>query len=114
MSALFPITHTERAGWQRRAAAELAAILDAHRDLPVIAWTVESAGSTLTGRVEAMGSAERVRAVFHDWRSALVLTEHSETIIWSGTYYLRAVGWRARVRLALSATVFDADGRGAW
>jgi hypothetical protein len=110
VSAMFPITSTERAGWQRRAAAELVVILDAHRDLPVIAWTVASAGSTLTGRVEAAGSAERVRAVFHDWRSALVLAEHSETIVWSGTCYLRAVAWRDRVRVALTATVYDDAG----
>ena len=110
MSELFPITHGVRAGWQRRAAAELAVILDVHRDLPVIAWTVEPAGSTLTGRVDAGGSTEQVRAVFHDWRSALVLAEHSETIVGSGTCYLRAVAWRDRFRVALTAMVYDDAG----
>jgi hypothetical protein len=47
----FEITHGQRAGWQRRAAGELAAILDAHRDLPIIAWTLASAGSSVVGHV---------------------------------------------------------------
>jgi hypothetical protein len=105
VSAMFPITQGEQSGWQRRAAAELAVILDAHRDLPVIAWTVGPAGSTLAGRVDALDSEEQVRAVFHCWRSALVMAEHSETVVWSGTCYLRAMGWRARVRLALTASI---------
>jgi hypothetical protein len=32
---VFDVAHTQRAVWQRRAAAELARILEAHRDLPV-------------------------------------------------------------------------------
>ena len=108
MSVMFPITQEEQASWQRRAAAELVVILEAHRDLPVIAWTVGPAGSTLAGRVDALESKEQVRAVFHCWRSALALAEHSETMVWSGTCYLRAVGCRARVRLALTATI-DAE-----
>ncbi|HEX9164769.1 MAG TPA: hypothetical protein VF862_02590 [Gemmatimonadales bacterium] len=109
MSVLFPITQAERAGWQRRAAAVLAAILDTHRDLPVIVWTVGPAGSMLSGRVAGPGSEAEMRAVFHDWRSALCLAEHSETVGGSGICYLRAVGRRERVRLALTATVFDDD-----
>jgi hypothetical protein len=109
VSAMFPITQAEQSLWQRRAAAELAAVLDAHRDLPVIGWTVGPAGSTLVGRVDSLGSAEQVRALFHCWRSALVLAEHSETVCGSQTTYLRAVAWRARVRLALTATVVDDD-----
>jgi hypothetical protein len=33
---LFAITQAGRAGWQQQAARELAAILDVHRDLPII------------------------------------------------------------------------------
>ncbi len=61
------ISHGERALWQRRAAAELAAILDAHRDLPVIAWTVGPAGSVLIGQVSGLAPAVRVREAFGAW-----------------------------------------------
>lgn len=109
MSAMFPITQAEQAGWQRRDTAVLAAILDTHRDLPVIAWTVWPAGAMLSGRVVGPGPAATLRAVFHDWRSALCLAEHSETVGGSGICYLRAVGRRERVRIALTATVLDDD-----
>jgi hypothetical protein len=110
VSAMFPIVQAEQAGWQRRDAVVLAAILDTHRDLPVIAWTVGPAGAMLSGRVPGRGPAAAVRAVFHDWRLALCLAEHSETVGGSGICYLRAVGRRDRVRLSLTATVFDDDG----
>jgi hypothetical protein len=106
---MFPITQAEQAGWQRRDTAVLAAILDTHRDLPVIVWTVWPAGAMLSGRIAGPGSAAEVRALFHDWRSALCLAEHSETVGGSGICYLRAVGRRDRVRLSLTATVFDDD-----
>ena len=67
------IGQAERAAWQRRAAAELAAILDAHDDLPLITWTVGPAGSVLVGRVSGLGPAARVREVFTAWRKGLVL-----------------------------------------
>ena len=38
------ITQADRARWQQRAAAELAAILAAHPGIPVIAWTVTASG----------------------------------------------------------------------
>ena len=47
------IGQAERAAWQR-AAAELAAILDAHDDLPLITWTVGPAGSVLARRVSGL------------------------------------------------------------
>jgi hypothetical protein len=40
----FEVAQSEHAGWQRHAARQLTAILDAHSELPVIAWTVVSAG----------------------------------------------------------------------
>ena len=43
------ITQGDRSRWQQRAAAELAAILAAHPDLPVIAWTVTASGGALSG-----------------------------------------------------------------
>ena len=38
------ITQADRARWQQQAAAELAAILARHPDMPVIAWTVTASG----------------------------------------------------------------------
>jgi hypothetical protein len=106
---LFDITPGERAGWQRRAARELTAILDAHRDLPVIAWTVAPAGATLVGHVNGLDSAGKVREVFDIWRVALALPEHTETTSGLGAVYLRAVVERNQVRVGVTATVWDED-----
>ena len=55
------IMQADRSRWQQRAAAELAAILDAHPGIPVIAWTVTASGGALSGQV--LASAGR-RGVF--------------------------------------------------
>ncbi len=47
------ITQADRSRWQQRAAAELSAILAAHPELPVIAWTVTASGGALSGQVLA-------------------------------------------------------------
>lgn len=95
--------------WQRRAAAELAAILAAHPELPAIAWTVGPAGCTLAGRVAPWAPATRVRAVFAGWATALGLHETlgPGAAAAGGVSYLRAGAQRNRVRLALTATVDD-------
>jgi hypothetical protein len=51
------IIGADRARWQRQAAAELAAILDAYPGLPAIAWTVGAAGCVLAGRVNGLAPA---------------------------------------------------------
>jgi hypothetical protein len=103
------ITHREQAGWQRRAATQLAAILDVHRDLPIIAWTVGSAGASLVGHVNGLAPADEVRRVFQAWQAALAVTGCAE-VASSGVVLLRATAVRGRVRIALTATVFhDAD-----
>lgn len=96
----------ERACWQRRAAGELAAILNANRDLPVIAWTVGTAGSALVGHIDGLGPAEQVRQAFDLWRAALMLTDHTETISGEATY-LHAAARRNRVHTMLTATIID-------
>jgi hypothetical protein len=107
---LFEITHGQRAGWQRRALRELAAILDAHRDLPPVEWTVGSAGCSLVGHINGLAPAAEARRTFEMWRVALMLTEHGQVSGAGGTTYLRAVTDRNRVRVQVSATVFeDAD-----
>jgi hypothetical protein len=71
----FAVTNGQRAGWQRRAAAELVRILDINRGLPLIAWSIASAGACLVGRVGADGAP---RQVFDLWRAALTLDGHTE------------------------------------
>lgn len=105
----FDITHAERAAWQRRAAAELARILDAYRDLPLITWTVGAAGSVLVGQVSS-SMAARARARFDAWRHALALAEHHERISDTVTY-LSAKDHRNSVRVVLLADLLDTGGR---
>lgn len=101
------ITQPDRSGWQQRAAGELVPILDAHGDLPVIAWTVGPAGSTLVGQIHGLARAGRARDLFDAWRTALPFTEHHETVGEDGTTFLRASVTRNLVLLVLTATVFN-------
>jgi hypothetical protein len=111
--SLFEISHGERAAWQRRAAAELARILAAHPDLPLIAWTVGPTGAALLGRVKALVPPAEARQVFDLWRAAVALAEPVGTRCADGTVYLRAVAERHGVRLGLAATVFSySEGEG--
>jgi len=99
------ITQADRSRWQQRAAAELAAILDAHPGIPVIAWTVTASGGALSGQV--LVSAGR-RGLFRQWRQALGLDEVTETPSANGTpVYLHARGVRGGVTVSVTATVFD-------
>ncbi|MCA1671220.1 MAG: hypothetical protein LC799_03100 [Actinobacteria bacterium] len=108
---LFAITQAVRAGWQRQAARELAAILDVHRDLPIIGWTIGTAGAVLVGHVSGLASGGQVRRVFDTWRRALMLTEYRERTSAGGTTYLYAGASCDRVRVRLTATVTaDDDG----
>ena len=106
------IMQADRARWQQRAAAELAAILKANPDLPVIAWTVTASGGALSGQV--LTPAAGRRGLFAEWRQALGLDEVTETPSASGTpVYLHARGVRGGVAVSVTATVFDdgEDGR---
>ena len=82
------ITQADRSRWQQRAAAELAAILAGHPDLPVIAWTVTASGGALSGQVLAPAAGRR--GLFGQWRQALGLDEVTETPSASGTARLPA------------------------
>ena len=63
------ITQADRERWQRDAVRELAAILDAHPGLPLIAWAVGQSGGSLSGRIAGVGA----RAAFTAWQQALGL-----------------------------------------
>ena len=99
------ITQADRSRWQQRAAAELAAILDAHPGIPVIAWTVTASGGALSGQVLAPAGR---RGLFGQWRQALGLDEVTETPSANGTpVYLHARGVRGGVTVSVTAAVFD-------
>jgi hypothetical protein len=99
------ITQADRSGWQQRAAAELSSILAAHRDIPVIAWTVTASGGTLSGQVLAPDPARR--KLFGQWQRALGLDEATEIPSAAGTpVYLHARGVRGGVTVSVAATVF--------
>lgn len=106
------ITQADRVRWQQRAVGELAALLAAHPDMPVIAWTVTASGGALAGRVLAAATGRR--GLFAQWRLALGLDEVTEIPSAGGTpVYLHARGVRGGVAVSLAATVFDdgEDGR---
>jgi hypothetical protein len=99
------ISQGERSAWQRRAAGELAAILEDCRDLPCIGWTVSPAGAVLVGRVGGLAPAGQVRQAFDAWQAALALDERWEHVTGAGTAYLHAAARRSGVRVRLAAAV---------
>jgi hypothetical protein len=101
------ITQADRAGWQQRAARELAVILEDCGGLPLLAWTVGPAGGSLAGQVTGAGA----RAVFAAWRQALAMGDVLETSVAGGTW-VRASVWRGGVRVAVTATISAGDRNG--
>jgi hypothetical protein len=100
------VTQADRVRWQQRAAAELAAVLAGHPELPAIAWTVTASGGALSGQV-LIAAAGR-RGLFGQWRKALELSDVTETPAAGGTaVYLHARGVRNSVPVSVTATVFD-------
>jgi hypothetical protein len=100
------ITQADRSRWQQRAAAELAAILAAHPDLPVLAWTVTASGGALSGQI--LAPAVIRRGLLGQWQRALGLEEATEIPSAGGTaVYLHARGVRGGVAVSVAATVFD-------
>lgn len=101
------VTQADRARWQQRAAAELAAVLAGHPELPAISWTVTAAGGALSGQVLIPAAGRR--GLFGQWRKALGLGDVTETPAAGGTaVYLHARGVRDSVSVSVTATVFDA------
>lgn len=104
----FPITDSDRSRWQRRAAAELVGVLGAHPNLPVIAWTIGSAGSALVGHINGLAPAAQVSSCFQVWRRALGLRELTPATTADGEItYLSASITRNRVKVQLIATVIE-------
>jgi hypothetical protein len=102
------ISRADRGRRQRQAAGELAAILAAHPDVPVIAWTVTASGGSLSGQVLVPAAGRR--GLFGEWRQALGLDEVTETPAGNGTaVYLHARGLRNGVAVSVTATVFPGE-----
>jgi hypothetical protein len=96
------ITRADRERWQRDAVRELAAILDAHPGLPLIAWVVGQSGGSLSGRIAGAGT----RAAFTAWQQALGLEDVLKVpAALSGGTWLRARAWRGGVRITVTAVV---------
>jgi hypothetical protein len=99
------VSQAGRGRWQRQAVRELAAILAAHPDVPVIAWTVTASGGGLSGQVLVPAAGRR--GLFGEWRQALGLEEVTETPSGNGTaVYLHARAMRNGVAVSVTATVF--------
>ena len=109
MTGATTIAGGEQARWQRRAAAELGRILDAHGQLPPIAWTVGPAGCVLAGRVNGLAPAGQVRAAFGAWQGALALEHDREQPGRAGMVFLHAAARRGGVTVRITATVFGAS-----
>jgi hypothetical protein len=105
------ITRADRAGWQRQAVRELAAILDDCDGLPLATWTIGSTGGGLSGRVAGPEPAGGL-AAFAAWRRALGMSDALETPVAGGSW-LRAGTWRSGVRVTVSVTVPAGDGNEA-
>ena len=106
------ITQADRSGWQQRAAAELAAILAAHPDIPVLAWTVTASGGALAGRSSPpprAGAACSGNGGGH-WGWARRPRTPSAG---GAAIYLHARGVCGGVVVSVTATVFD-DGEDSW
>jgi hypothetical protein len=109
VTGIVAIAAGDRARWQRQAAAELRRILDAHGELPAIAWTVGPAGCVLAGRVSGLAPAGQVREAFTAWRQALALDDCQEQAAGGQMVHLRASARRGMVHVRVTATLFAAE-----
>jgi hypothetical protein len=101
------VTQADRKRWQRDAVRELAAILDAHPGLPLIAWAVGQSGGVLSGRIAGPVPGAGPRAAFTAWQQALGLQDVLEVPAADGraAAWLRATTRRGSVRITVTAMV---------
>ena len=102
------ITHSEQAAWQRRATQLLGRLLTTFPNLPVIAWTVGPASSTLVGRCALPDDPGSRRTAFATW-CAVLGAKPSPDHTSGGVTHLRAFGDVDGVHVTLAAEIFDAD-----
>lgn len=100
------VTQADRWGWQRKAIRALAEILDAHPDLPQVAWTIGSTGA-LTALVNGLAHADEVRATFTAWQHALPVEDVREAPIGdTGITSLSCRAYYGSVPVALTARIY--------
>lgn len=100
----------EQIVWQLRAAQVYADLLREQIKtglLPVLRWTVESAGCGLTASPAAQSDDGR-RAAIRGWADRLGLAVE-ETDVGSGMTWLRAHGRFREVRVTVAATLYGDD-----
>jgi hypothetical protein len=99
------VTQADRYQWQGAAVRELAAILEAHADLPAIMWTIGLTGS-LKGTVIGLASHGDTRDTFDAWRKALQLGAIAEHAVSGGTaMYLRGSIRRNGIKVTVAASI---------
>ena len=105
------ITQADRERWQRDAVRELAAILDAHSGLLLIAWAVGQSGGSLAGRSAGPVPGAGARAAFTAWQHALGLEDVLEVPAAAGgsAVWLRASARRGSVRITVTAVTDGED-----
>lgn len=96
-------TPTDRARWQRQSAHALATILDAHRHLPVLVWTVTAAG--ISARVLVVDSWHAALEHFTAWTTALGLHPRRCDTPDHDRSYLHARGTVAGTRITITAVI---------
>lgn len=88
MSLLGPVTQADEHRWFLRNLRFLGVLVERHRDLPVIDWTVTK--YSIHGRCPAVDGAGR-RAQFDQWVGALGLDVWPESVSAGGTTHLHAL-----------------------
>lgn len=93
----------DQSRWQRRATGALAYILDRHRELTPLRWTLAPHGCGLTGEITAP-DAYTIERVFAEWAAALDLALNPRA------HHVRpgrlvASGTQAGCRITVMATI---------
>lgn len=96
-------THADSARWQRQSAHTLATILDTHRHLPVLVWTVTAAG--ISARVLVVDSAHAALDQFTAWTTALGLDPRRYDTPNRDRSYLHARGHICGTRVTITAVI---------
>jgi hypothetical protein len=96
-------TPADRARWQRQSAHTLARVLDAHRHLPVLVWTVTAAG--ISARVLVVEAMHSALDQFTAWTTALGLNPRRHDTPDLNRTYLHARGEIAGTRITITAII---------
>jgi hypothetical protein len=100
------VTQADRYQWQRAAVRELAAILEAHADLPAITWTIGPTGSLKGSVISGLAADAEARVTFGAWRRALRLGAIGDHPVSNNTaMHLRGSVRRNGIKITVTASV---------